>query len=125
FVCVALLVCAGICDWRVAAAGKAPAGTIRQHPTLRGLPLMFERNEGQADGSVRFLSRGADYTLFLAADETVLSLGRADVRMRLVGANARPAVTGEQELPTRVNYFIGKDPAKWQRGVRTYAKVRE
>src|SRR5512136_987886 len=37
-------------------------------------PLTFEANHGQVDGRVRFLSRGPGFTLFLTADEAVLSL---------------------------------------------------
>src|SRR5438105_2295650 len=39
------------------------------------LPLVFEANEGQADGGVRFLSRGRGYTLFLTASDPVLAFG--------------------------------------------------
>src|ERR1039458_3732458 len=38
------------------------------------LPISFEVNRGQADGSVQFLARGAGYTLFLTPGEAVLSL---------------------------------------------------
>jgi len=38
------------------------------------LPLNFEANHGQADGRVKFLSRTGGYTLFLTADEAVLTL---------------------------------------------------
>ena len=32
--------------------------------------------------------------------------------------------TGEEQLPGRVNYFFGSDPAKWHADIPTYAKVR-
>jgi len=38
------------------------------------LPLSFEANQGQADSSVRFLSRGNGYSLFLTSTEAVLTL---------------------------------------------------
>ncbi len=38
------------------------------------LPLHFEANRGQVDARVDFLARGPRYTLFLTADEAVLSL---------------------------------------------------
>jgi hypothetical protein len=38
------------------------------------LPLSFEANQGQADGRVKFLSRTGGYSLFLTADEAVLTL---------------------------------------------------
>jgi beta-propeller repeat-containing protein/ASPM-SPD-2-Hydin domain-containing protein len=46
------------------------------------------------------------------------------VRMKLVSANRAPQVAGVNPLPGRSNYFIGRDPSKWQSGVPTYAKVR-
>jgi hypothetical protein len=38
------------------------------------LPLSFEINKGQTDESVKFLSHGPGYELFLRANEAVLSL---------------------------------------------------
>ncbi|MGH9452878.1 MAG: hypothetical protein ACRD2O_02790, partial [Terriglobia bacterium] len=49
---------------------------------------------------------------------------QAIVRMKLVGANAKAAVTGLAELPGRSNYFIGNDPKKWRTNVPNYAQVR-
>jgi hypothetical protein len=46
------------------------------------------------------------------------------LRMKLVGANAGAGVTGADELPGKVNYFIGNDPEKWRTDVSTYAQVR-
>jgi hypothetical protein len=46
------------------------------------------------------------------------------LRMELVGANVKAAVTGAEELPGKSNYFIGNDPKKWRTNVPTYAKVR-
>ena len=111
------------------------------------LPLAFEANHGQSDPSVKFLSRGSGYSLFLTDSEAVLALGIADckmsadphgskpgacvvpqdsVRMRLDGALAGYAAkaTGDAELPGKVNYFVGNDPAKWHSDLPTYAKVR-
>src|SRR5262249_32321608 len=45
-------------------------GTARKVPDA--LPLIFELNAGQTSPAVRFLSRGAGYTLFLTPAETVL-----------------------------------------------------
>ena len=51
----------------------------KQHlvETYGRLPLSFEANHGQTDGSVQFLSRGNGYTLFLTANEAVLSLRKS------------------------------------------------
>jgi len=46
------------------------------------------------------------------------------LRMKLIGANPHPEVVGLDELPGRVNYFIGNDPKQWRTNVLTYAKVK-
>jgi len=107
------------------------------------LPLVFEANQGQTDPRVKFLSRGDGYTAFLSAGGIVLSLRPSAVtgnnpstrtkpsqssgstlRLTLVGANQRCVVTGEEMQPGKVNYFIGKNPAKWRTNVPTYKIVR-
>ena len=129
---------------------KAQNGIVESYGKL---PLSFEENRGQSDPRVRFLSRGQGYTLLLTGDEAVFSLsgGRtrresplvpreiaadpstmkpepaakdAVLRMKLMNANSDAAVTGADELPGKVNYFIGNDPRKWQTNVSTYTKVR-
>ncbi len=45
------------------------------------LPLHFESNPGQTDERVKFLSRGRGYTLFLTADEVVLTLRKGKPRV--------------------------------------------
>ena len=46
------------------------------------------------------------------------------LRMNLVGANRSAAVAGVDELEGKVNYLIGKDPAKWRTDVPTFGRVR-
>jgi hypothetical protein len=46
------------------------------------------------------------------------------LRMRLVGANDSPQVKGDAELPGKVNYFIGNDPARWHKNVPTFGRVQ-
>ena len=107
------------------------------------LPLSFEINEGQTDGRVKFLSRGAGYNLFLTSTEAVLSLERSrgaretqgpgdkgsrlpktDVlRMKLVGANSAPTIEGSDELPGKSNYYIGNNPKRWRENVSNFGRV--
>src|SRR5579862_2081240 len=55
------------------------------------LPLVFEANQGQTDGSVKFLTRGNGYSLFLTSGGPVLALGdktsEGMLYLHLVGAN--------------------------------------
>ncbi|MCW3098321.1 MAG: Cell surface protein, partial [Chthonomonadaceae bacterium] len=112
------------------------------------LPLSFERNQGQTDPHVRFLTHSGDSTLFLTPSEAVFSMTaqpmhngkhahrkngkarpavtrvpRVAVRMQMVGADPKAALLQQQPMPGRVNYFIGKDPSKWHAGVPTFGRV--
>jgi hypothetical protein len=101
---------------------------------LGQLPLIFEPNEGQANPAVKFLSRGAGYSLFLDQTGAVLATpaarrphqeGALDaVRMMLVGANPATLLAGNNPLPGKTNYFIGNDPKQWRTGVAQFAGVR-
>jgi hypothetical protein len=48
----------------------------------------------------------------------------AILRMKLDGANPRPAVSGLNQLAGKVNYFIGNDPEKWHTEIPTFGRVR-
>jgi len=110
------------------------------------VPLAFEANQGQTNSRVKFLSRSPGYTLFLTSTEAVLALrnhsvrkpgntrlegttpdiGAANVtelRMNLLGARLISHVEALELLPSKSNYFIGNDPAKWRTNVPMYAKV--
>ena len=105
------------------AQAKLAAGALAK------LPLTFEANHGQFDGSVRFLSRTPHYTMFLTPKETVLQLRDAGaehdvVRWHLKGASSDPQIRGEQPLETRTNYFRGNDQRNWRTDVETFGQVR-
>ncbi len=126
------------------ALAAAAADQTKLAQSYGKLPLSFEANQGQSNAPVKFLARGPGYVLFLTPTEAVLSLkkptaqrkaarktpapsesgGGTVLRMRLVGANPTPRVIGQEELPGKVNYLLGKDPSKWRTGVPTYAKVK-
>src|SRR5207249_4298206 len=127
----------------VASIGEAPtSGPLPPEAKQRAiasyakLPLHFEANQGQADEQVKFLARGSGYGLFLTSTESVLVLRKPEaarageasrppgvVRLKLLGANPRPAVEGREELPGKSHYFIGNDPKKWRTDVPHYARV--
>ena len=102
---------------------------LKSRAALIGLPLSFEANRGQTDPSVKFLSRGDGYALFLTADSAVFKLrasgdkSAAVVRMKLAGANPGAKISGGEKLPGTVNYFIGNDPSKWTSNAGTFGRV--
>jgi hypothetical protein len=85
-------------------------------------PLAFE-SRGAA-----FIARGAGYGMRLDEKGALLSLrsphGKRDLlQMQLVGA-APAKWRSEGALPSRSNYFIGKNPRDWRRDVPHFARVR-
>ena len=88
------------------------------------LPLSFEANQGQAGPETRFLVRGAGCSLRMERTGAVLQLDQAGLRMSLKGANPASRAVGLEELPGKVNYFLGNDPRRWRTGIPTYARVR-
>ena len=94
-----------------------------------GMPLYFEANRGQAEHSAQFLARGRDSQFLISPTEAQIVLhkeaaGPETVRMQFVGANPQAQIRGDAELPGKVNYLVGNDPAQWHTGVPTFAKVR-
>jgi hypothetical protein len=98
------------------------------HAILGQIPMIFEPNQGQVDPSVKFVSHGQGYNLYLQETGAVLALASKDqhiapVRMTLGGANSAAEVFGMERLPGTSNYFIGNDPKKWHRGIPHFGGV--
>lgn len=114
-----------------------------------GLPLYFEKNQGQVNQSVKYLARAGRMSLFLTDDAATFSmiggvldkspypirldgtpyedhtaLNESAVRIKLVGANPHPQIAGEGALSGKVNYLVGDDHSKWHQNIPTFAKVR-
>jgi Beta-propeller repeat len=136
------------------AAASAPTAVVSKldWPNAYGkLPLAFEANQGQTAAQVHFLSHGDGYALYLTGQEAVLTLRQPTVasrtrvthaksaerhagaraaerfsvlRMRLEGSNPNAAIAGVDRLATRVNYFVGNDPASWHTDVPVYSQVK-
>ena len=107
------------------------------------LPLAFEINRGQADATVRFMARGAGYSLFLTPAQAVLALrpaiphyprhigdahvgstAPAIVSLTLAGANPDPVMEGLDLQPGKSHYLLGDDADAWHRNVDHYGKVK-
>jgi hypothetical protein len=132
-----------------------PPSSVKDHDAAlkryAAMPLYFERNVGQSDPRVRYLSHTSRSSLFLTDDTAVITMVggalhhsprtvihspvaandaandkmiESAVRIRLVGANAHPQFEGLEPLRGRVNYLIGKDPAKYHRDVPVFARVK-
>lgn len=48
----------------------------------------------------------------------------ATISIELIGCSEHSEVGGEDLLPTKVNYFIGRDPKRWRTNLSAFSKVR-
>lgn len=108
-------------------------------------PLRFVPNRQQWEAPVLFAAEVPAGRLFL--EKNRLLVARYDVRaaderhhhrgngakspvpahayaVNFVGANARPAVRGEQPTGERMNYFLGNDRSRWATDVPAFTDVR-
>lgn len=136
---------AGLCAG--APASQSPLTQAIVQELASQLPLAFEENKGQADRSVRFVSRGPGYKLFLTERDAVMVLGEARkqdnaqgssagadpslrdpqtavVRMFFEGSNAAPKVEGIERLRFKTNYFIGGGAGEFATNIANHAKVK-
>src|SRR5579859_7897943 len=120
---VAGLVCAGALEV-LALAPPTPVPAA-----LGNLPLYFEANPDLATDHAGFITRGGNYQFLLSPTEVQIALGKtgvkpADVRMNFVRASPKAQMSGDTELPGKINYLIGNHPAQWRTGVATFTRVR-
>jgi pectin methylesterase-like acyl-CoA thioesterase len=113
------------------------------------VPFRFEPVPSTSGEPTGFLARGPGYAVLLQRDALQLRLSHNPspghtppgsnsdpaasssvpsspslVRIILLGTDSAARLSPVDELPGRVNYFRGNDPALWRRNVPTFAKVR-
>jgi hypothetical protein len=93
------------------------------------MPLQFEQNVGQVDARVKFFARGHKSTLYLTANEFLLSMTApggemSSVRIAFAGANDAPRVAGVGDVVSHSNYLTGNDRASWRTSVASYSRLR-
>lgn len=101
------------------------------------IPLHFVATQSPADPETRFVSRAGNHSLLLKKNEARLLLPGKQrpangerteaptvLTMKLAAANENPEIEGLNQLPGRVNSYIGNDPSKWQTDLPTYGKVK-
>ena len=129
---------------------EAQTETAAPAPAHYGrVPRHFIRNDGQIAPEVLYYMKGSRGTVYLTAEEIVFDfvsgqpatpdrdlppgedprpekkpdpVSRLVFRLRFLGAVSKPAVEGEEELPGKINYFIGPRE-NWRTGIPTYEKV--
>lgn len=117
----------------VAGPGSVSAGNVPQETQkkLLGVGVPFVPNQGQLDKQVRFFARtfsGSVYVTDQGRTVYKLPAGKDGTRGWVLveeTVNSLPAseIRGEKESQTKVSFFTGNDPSKWQNGLATYEMV--
>jgi hypothetical protein len=117
-------------------ASLPPESTNGASVSLGTDKLFFERNDGQTDHEVMYLSRTSRYSIFLTRtgltvvlalpgkDSGALPANRSYFRLTFENANSQLEITGVEQLPGISNYFSGSNPTQWHMRIPQFAKVR-
>ena len=113
--------------------------TPQPRQAMRGLarlPWAFEPNVGETDPKVKFLARADGATVFLTQDEAVITWqtprtkhsraadeSQDALRLQFADISSNRAISGEDELPGKTNYLLGRDPSKWRTNVPHFSAV--
>jgi hypothetical protein len=103
-----------------------PALLAQRAPAFDSIPLIIEKNQGQAPADVRYLSRYGTLQASFRRDEVEFnSTGgvSSPAILKLCGGAAQREPIGSKLLASRSNYFLGSDSSQWVTGVENDAEV--
>jgi len=130
----ALRPAAGLVDVPVLSKAVAPGEKERAVQTLDLSPAIFVENKGQWDESVRygfdgkgvrvsFTDAGPVFQMLKnTGDKENPQIAQKVFSASFPGAN-RVRPMGLDTAATKVNYYVGNDPAKWQASVPSFEKI--
>src|SRR5215472_6820283 len=92
------------------------------------LPAGFQPNAGRFGPRISFVAQGTEYAASLEPSAVRFLLTgknhkRGAVMMRFPGSRESHAISDGPSIG-HVNYFFGNDPARWNRNLDEYARVR-
>jgi Abnormal spindle-like microcephaly-assoc'd, ASPM-SPD-2-Hydin/Beta-propeller repeat len=92
------------------------------------VPVVFEKNQGQAASEFKFLNRSNGMETLYASSGIHMRIpdktGRVtEIQMRWLQAG-RPSLVAEQPLPGHSNYLLGSDPSRWIKGIPQSGQIR-
>lgn len=89
--------------------------------------LFFEKNRGQFDSKIDFVSRNDPLNLYLASDHAKISFDplnkKNHIKIIFVDANQNAQASGINQESGKVNYFSGQKKETWQHNISTYKKI--
>jgi hypothetical protein len=112
----------GQTDPAVKYLSRAPGYTL--FLTSRGPVIVSGTGCGKGYSVTRAPASATDGSGMKTPAQRSCSSGTTDwIRLHLLGMNTRTELLPREELPAKVNYFVGSDPARWHTNVPTYRKV--
>jgi hypothetical protein len=110
----------GQTDAEVDFTGRGPGYTVFLTPPA----AVFSIPAPQAEDSEFRVQNSESRGPYLETSDLMQgSLGGVAVHMQLLGGNPAAQPVALEQLPGKVNYFIGDEPSRWRSNVLTYAKV--
>jgi len=119
--------------------GTSWASTSEKLPTGR-LPFYFIENQGQIDNQIKYYSPEGQFYftpegMFThlieresletsGQDSTLIHEKHVVLKKRFLNSNTSCEIVGEDELPGKVNFFVGKDSTQWKTHLRIYKQLR-
>ena len=86
------------------------------------IPLHFVANHGQIDDAVFYYAKSEQATVYCTEAGITFGFAEGSVHLTFAGSR-RVRPEARRELPGKVNYFIGNDPARWQTDIPTFQEV--
>ncbi|NIM14562.1 MAG: hypothetical protein GTO45_21285 [Candidatus Aminicenantes bacterium] len=138
---------------KIEKTGVKTSANIKMSPDFGKIPLYFIPNKGQVNEKAKFYAKTSRYTLWMTKKGLVFdsvhtppfghpsreginktphsphstnspgSLQRDVSRVIFLNANPKPEMMPVEMTQHKVNYFIGTDPSKWQKGISTSKAV--
>ena len=89
-------------------------------------PILFVPNHGQAPAGVLWQAQGQGFEASFRRDGFALRIAGAkgEQNLSLVGIDKKSALAPLDPQPGKINFFLGKDPSHWVRGLPTFARLR-
>ena len=115
---------------RAAAASVSSTSEKKALDAYSRMPLAFVRNAGQADTRIRYSAQTSGASFAFTQNEALFAFTKGKhgnqghmLGLGFLGASKKAKLAGATQLPGKVNYLLGNDPAKWHTGLPTYGEV--
>src|SRR5262245_15756221 len=83
----------------------------------QSLPLFFFPNYGLADRAFEYLVETQQLSAAFSKERVAFRVAGANFEMRFVQPRPSVSIEGWGDLPAKINFLLGNQPAAWKTGV--------